>query len=68
VYQQDAYPTIQLPPPRLVFKLLGESPLGQSSPKWEKLLPDSSRTSVRSFTPLSFSPAEKSVTVHTSTQ
>jgi len=29
---------------RLVFRLLEEPPLGQSSPKWEKLLPDSSRT------------------------
>jgi len=37
------------------------APQGQSSPKWEKLIPGSSRTSTRSFTPLSFSVAEKSV-------
>ena len=42
-----------------------EPPLGQSSPKLEKLIPDSSQTSMQSFTPLSFSAAEKSVTVQT---
>jgi len=29
-------------------------PLRQSSPKWEKLIPDSSRISTQSFMPLSF--------------
>ena len=43
-----------------------EPPLCQSSPKWEKLIPDSSRTSMQSYTPLSFSTAEKRVTVRTS--
>jgi len=38
--------------------------LSQSSPKWEKTCPDS-QTSMRSFTLLSFSAAEKSVTVQT---
>jgi len=51
-------------PPRLVFRLLGEPPLGQSSPKLE-LIPDSSRTSMQSFTPLTFSATEKSVMVQT---
>jgi len=32
-------------------------------PKWEKICPDSSRTRMQNFTPLSFSAAEKSVTV-----
>jgi len=49
VRQQDAYPTTR-------------RPLGQSSPKWEKLIADSSRTSMRSFTPQSFFAAEKSIT------
>jgi len=29
------------PQVRFVYRLLGEPPLGQSSPKWEKLIPDS---------------------------
>jgi len=33
VRQQEAYPTIRRSPPRLVFRLLGEPPLGQSSQK-----------------------------------
>jgi len=36
--------------------------------KMEKLIPDSSRTSMQSFIPLSFSAAEKSVTIHTNKQ
>jgi len=46
---------------KIECRLLGE-------PKWGKLIWDSSRTSVRSFTPLSFSAAEKSVTVQTQAQ
>jgi len=37
-------------------------------PKWEKLVADSSWTSMRSFTPLLFSATEKSVTIHTNKQ
>jgi len=51
-----------------MLRLLGKLSLGQSSPKWEKLIPDSSRTSVRSFMRLSFSATEKSVTVQTNKQ
>ena len=39
------------------------TPPSQSSPEWEKTCPDSSRTCMQNFTPLSFSAAEKSVTV-----
>jgi len=53
---------------RFVHRLLGEPPLGQSSPKWKKLMPDSSRTSMRSFTPLSFCAAEKSNRTNTGTK
>jgi len=41
------------------------TPCDQRSPKWETLCPDSSRTRMRNLTPLSFSDAEKSVTVQT---
>ena len=45
------------------------APPGQSSPKWGKLIPDrNNRTSMRCFTPISFSAAEKSVTVQTNKQ
>ena len=52
VRQQDANPTVR-------------RPYGQSSPKWEKFIPDGSRTAMRSFTPLSFPAAEKPITVQT---
>jgi len=56
------------PQVRYVYRLLGEPTPGQSSPKWEKLILDSSRISMRSVTWLSFSAAEKSVTVQTQAQ
>ena len=52
---------------QFVYRLLGEPPLGQSSPKRQKLIPDNSQKSMQSFTPLSFS-ATKSVTVQTNRQ
>ena len=52
-----------IPVKNRLFRFLGEPPLGQSSPEWEKIIPDSSRTRMRSFIPLSFSAAEKSITV-----
>jgi len=55
-------------PPRLVFRILGEPPLGQHSPKWEKLFLDSSRRGIRSITSLTSSAAEKSITVQTNKQ
>jgi len=42
---------------------LGEPPLGQISPKWEKTCPDSRPTCMQNFTPLALSAAEKSVTI-----
>jgi len=49
-----------MPPPWL--------PASQSSPKGEKTCQDSRPTPVQNFTPLSFSAAEKSVTVQTNKQ
>ena len=58
----------RLRPKKRPFRLLVELPLGQSSQKWEKLILDSSQTCMRSFMPLSFSAAEKFVTVQTNKQ
>ena len=43
-------------------------PVSKSSPKGEKTCPDSSRTCMQNFTPLSFSGTEKSVTIQKNKQ
>jgi len=43
-------------------------PASLKSPKWEKTCPDSSRTSMQNFTPLSFYAAENYITVQTNKQ